>query len=104
VQYRLGSLGFLAVPDHPQLAGNFGLKDQTETLRWLQGSLAGFGGDPGRVTIFGSGSGAVSVHAHLLSPLGDGLFQAGRRVQGRAVIGSSRAPSHRAATSSRSTR
>ena len=41
----------------------------------VQVSVAEFGGDPGRVTIFGSGSGAVSVHAHLLSPQGEGLYQ-----------------------------
>ena len=87
-QYRLGSLGFFALPGNPSLAGNFGLKDQQEALRWLQVhistmltldgmqvSVSKFGGDPSRVTIFGSGSGAVSVHAHILSPQGDGLFQ-----------------------------
>ena len=41
----------------------------------MQVSVSKFGGDPSRVTIFGSGSGAVSVHAHILSPQGDGLFQ-----------------------------
>ena len=40
-----------------------------------QVSISKFGGDPSRVTIFGSGSGAVSVHAHILSPQGEGLFQ-----------------------------
>ena len=35
-QYRLGSLGFFALPGNPSLAGNFGLKDQQEALRWLQ--------------------------------------------------------------------
>ena len=40
-----------------------------------QVSISKFGGDPTRVTIFGSGSGAVSVHAHILSPQGEGLFQ-----------------------------
>ena len=45
-----------------------------------QVSVAKFGGDPSRVTIFGSGSGAVSVHAHILSPQGDGLFQVRRNL------------------------
>ena len=35
-QYRLGSLGFFALPGNPSIAGNFGLKDQQEALRWLQ--------------------------------------------------------------------
>ena len=46
-------------------------------------SVAKFGGDPSRVTIFGSGSGAVSVHAHILSPQGDGLFQVRRNLPTR---------------------
>ena len=34
------------------------------------------GGDPDRVTVIGQGSGAVSVHLHLLSPASEGLFSA----------------------------
>ena len=65
----------LDIPEY-SIAGNFGLKDQQEGLRWVQENILQFGGDPGRVTIMGSGSGAVSVHCHLLSPHGEGLFQA----------------------------
>ena len=77
--YRLGVFGFLA---HPQLSqesphdvsGNYGLLDQMEALRWVRRNIAAFGGDPGRVTIFGQSAGGQSVIAQLVSPLSRGLF------------------------------
>ncbi|MDJ0770099.1 MAG: carboxylesterase family protein [Ilumatobacter sp.] len=60
VNYRLGALGFLD--------GNWGFLDQVEALDWVQDNIAGFGGDPGRVTIFGESAGGFSVCAHLATP------------------------------------
>ncbi|XP_064086946.1 carboxylic ester hydrolase-like isoform X2 [Macrobrachium nipponense] len=74
LQYRLGILGFLST-ENDLISGNFGLKDQTEALRWVQRNIAHFGGDPGRVTIFGESAGAASVHFQILSPKSKGLFQ-----------------------------
>ena len=79
VAYRLGRLGFLA---HPELSaetgdggsGNYGLLDQVAALRWVQENVAGFGGDPGCVTIFGLSAGSASVNLLMASPLGRGLF------------------------------
>lgn len=71
--YRVGALGFLNA-ESPQAPGNMGLLDQNLALRWIQENIAEFGGDPSRVTIFGHSAGAMSVHAHLLSPLSRGLF------------------------------
>lgn len=76
VNYRLGALGFLA---HPALApdpGNYGLADQQAALRWVRGNIAGFGGDPDRVTIAGESAGAMSVCNHLVAPQSAGLFRA----------------------------
>ncbi|QQP50730.1 Carboxylic ester hydrolase, partial [Caligus rogercresseyi] len=50
VNYRLGSLGFLSLEDDT-IAGNMGLKDQMEALRWVQAHIQSFGGDKDSVTI-----------------------------------------------------
>jgi para-nitrobenzyl esterase len=80
MNYRLGPLGFLALPQLSAesgrgASGNYGLLDQIEALRWVKRNVAAFGGDPERVTIFGESAGGNSVYALLLSPLAKGLFQ-----------------------------
>jgi len=80
INYRLGPLGFLALPALSQeaaadgLSGDYGLMDQQEALRWVNSNIAVFGGDPERVTIAGESAGGASVCAQLASPLADGLF------------------------------
>ena len=66
LNYRLGSLGFLAVPEL-NIRGNFGIQDQRKALRWVAENIAAFGGDPRKVTIFGESAGAMSVGLHLFS-------------------------------------
>lgn len=77
--YRLGIFGFLAgdelraeSSDHS--VGNFGLQDQTASLRFVQKEIAAFGGNPSRVTIFGESAGGASVSNHLVAPKSLGLF------------------------------
>jgi carboxylesterase type B len=77
--YRLGALGFLATDElsaesEQRASGNYGLLDQIAVLRWVQRNIAGFGGDPGRVTIAGQSAGAGSVNFLAMSPLAAGLF------------------------------
>ncbi|KAM5137979.1 liver carboxylesterase 1F-like [Mantella aurantiaca] len=59
IQYRLGTLGFLSTRDD----GNYGLLDQAAALRWVQGNIKNFGGDPGSVTVSGELAGAMRVSA-----------------------------------------
>ncbi|NWI68804.1 ACES Acetylcholinesterase, partial [Todus mexicanus] len=75
MNYRVGALGFLALPGHPEAPGNVGLLDQRLALRWVQSNIAAFGGDPAAVTIFGESAGAASVGLHLLAPASRGLFR-----------------------------
>jgi para-nitrobenzyl esterase len=80
IDYRLGFLGFLA---HPTLdaesaghaSGDYGLMDQQAALRWVRANIAAFGGDPGRVTLFGESAGGQAVFDQLVSPGAAGLFQ-----------------------------
>ncbi|MEM9860477.1 MAG: carboxylesterase family protein [Myxococcota bacterium] len=79
INYRLGILGGLALPelqaeDPDGAAGNMALLDQIQALRWLQANLPAFGGDPNNVTIFGESAGAISACALLGAPAADALF------------------------------
>lgn len=79
INYRLGALGFMA---HPALSaespnessGNYAVLDQIAALRWVRDNIAGFGGDPENVTIFGESAGGTSVYLLTATPLSEGLF------------------------------
>lgn len=74
MNYRLGVLGFLDASS-VEAPGNMGLMDQMLALKWVKENAEFFGGDPSKVTLFGESAGAMSVHAHVLSPLSRDLFQ-----------------------------
>jgi para-nitrobenzyl esterase len=79
VNYRLGTLGFLALPaldaeDPRHVSGNYGLLDQRAALRWIQGNALLLGADPNRVTLLGQSAGAVSILEHMVSAQARGLF------------------------------
>ncbi|MFO1466384.1 MAG: carboxylesterase family protein [Steroidobacteraceae bacterium] len=77
VEYRTGIMGFLAAQALGPHSGNYGIQDQQAALRWVQRNIAGFGGDPGNVTIIGTSAGGASVCIHAISPESKGLFQKG---------------------------
>lgn len=76
--YRLGAFGFMAHPafsneSEHNSSGNYGILDQIEVLQWVQNNIAGFGGDPDRVTIFGQSAGGTDVCLIMSSPLAEGM-------------------------------
>ena len=82
IEYRLNALGFLRLShlpdgaDYPD-AQNLGLMDQLQALKWVHENIAGFGGDPDNVTIFGQSAGGGSVS---LLPLVEGSHRYFKRV------------------------
>ncbi|MFI9504149.1 carboxylesterase/lipase family protein [Nocardia sp. NPDC052566] len=71
MNYRTGFEGWAHIAGAPD---NRGVLDQAAALRWVQDTIAAFGGDPGNVTVFGQSAGAGSVAALLSTPLAAGLF------------------------------
>jgi para-nitrobenzyl esterase len=82
INYRVGAEGFLFLGDG---VANLGLLDQIAALEWVQENIAAFGGDPGKVTIFGESAGAMSVATLLTMPRAKGLFH-------RAIVQSGNTP------------
>jgi para-nitrobenzyl esterase len=78
INYRLGPFGYLHLdelfPDSFSGSGNCGPLDQIAALEWVRDCIAGFGGDPNNVTIFGESAGAGSVSSLLGAPAARGLF------------------------------
>lgn len=78
INYRLGIFGFFGSGElfrESGFCGNYAILDQIEALKWVRNNIAGFGGDPDRVTIFGQSAGAMSVQAITASPLSKGLVR-----------------------------
>jgi len=74
VQFRLAHYGFFSTGDNTA-PGNYALWDKIEALRWVKRNIANFGGDPGKVTIFGESSGSGCVSYLTYTPVAEDLFQ-----------------------------
>jgi para-nitrobenzyl esterase len=78
VNHRLNALGFLDVSEigGPEYAdsANVGLTDLVAALRWVHENIANFGGDPGRVMIYGQSGGGSKVTCLMAMPSAAGLF------------------------------
>lgn len=66
VNYRVGALGYLFKPG--LTAGNMGLQDQLQALRWIEKNAASFGGDANRMTLMGQSGGSHSIACMLAMP------------------------------------
>lgn len=78
VNYRLGALGCVDLSSlstrEITIDSNLYLRDLVLALQWVQDNIAGFGGDPGNVTIFGESAGACITSTLLAVPAAAGLF------------------------------
>jgi para-nitrobenzyl esterase len=75
INYRLGVLGFLYLPDETDASSNVGLLDMIAALRFTKENISRFGGNPDQITIFGESAGGFSVGAILATPSAKGLFR-----------------------------
>jgi len=79
INHRLGALGYLHLADlggsEFAASGNVGQLDIVAALAWVRENIAGFGGDPANVTIFGESGGGRKVATLLAMPAAKGLFQ-----------------------------
>ena len=82
IDYRTDFLGFINLSRVPgaeeyKESANLGLLDEIRALAWLKENAGAFGGDPGRITIFGESAGGGSVSALMLAPQARGIFKRG---------------------------
>ena len=73
VNYRLGALGWLHRPGI--VDAELATSDMVAALAWVHDNIAGFGGDPSRVTLMGQSAGAMSIARLILLPEARTLFQ-----------------------------
>jgi len=79
VNHRLAAFGYLdlaglGAPAEFVNAGNCGVMDMVASLRWVRDNIERFGGDPGRVMIFGQSGGGSKTSTLLAVPSAKGLF------------------------------
>ncbi len=80
INYRLGVFGNFAHPDLEKeneqgISGNYGMQDQICALAWVKRNIAGFGGDPEKITIAGQSAGCMSVQTVVSSPASRGMMR-----------------------------
>jgi para-nitrobenzyl esterase len=86
INHRLSVFGYLYLGDiageEYAGSGNAGMLDIILALEWVRDNIENFGGDAGRVTIFGESGGSRKVSVMMAMPAAKGLFH-------RAIIESS---------------
>jgi para-nitrobenzyl esterase len=89
VNQRLNIFGFLDLSaiggSDFAASGNAGTLDMIAALEWVRDNIAGFGGDPANVTIFGESGGGGKVSTLLAMPSARGLFHRAIVQSGAAV-------------------
>lgn len=77
INHRLGVVGFLNLMEYGEQyadSPNVSMLDIIAALGWVRTNIANFGGDPGRVMIFGQSGGGTKVGTIMGMPSAKGLF------------------------------
>ena len=69
-------------------SGNAGQLDLILALQWVRDNIAAFGGDPGRVMVFGQSGGGAKIATLMATPAARGLFHAAATMSGQQVTAS----------------
>ena len=92
VNHRLGPLGYgylARIAGAPYLdSGNAGQLDLILALQWVRDNIAAFGGDPGRVMVFGQSGGGAKIATMMATPAAEGLFHRAATMSGQQVTAS----------------
>lgn len=104
VTHRLGAFGYLHLAgvggggtDFAE-SGAVGMLDIVAALAWVKENIAQFGGDPGRVLIFGQSGGGAKTSMLLGMPSAKGLFHRAGVMSGSLLRAMDRDAADRAAT------
>ena len=94
VNHRLNVLGYLHLAEVGGAdfanSTNIGQQDLVAALRWVQGNISNFGGDPNKVLIFGQSGGGAKVSTLLAMPSAKGLFNRAIIQSGAGLRGGAR--------------
>lgn len=92
LNHRLGPFGYLSlgrVGDRRWAdSGNVGQLDLILALQWVRDNIAAFGGDPGKVTLFGQSGGGAKIATLMAMPAAKGLFHRAATMSGQQVTAS----------------
>jgi para-nitrobenzyl esterase len=91
LNHRLNAFGYAylarLIPDLPD-SGNSGQLDLILALQWVRDNIAEFGGDPGRVMVFGQSGGGAKIATMMAMPAAKGLFHRAATMSGQQVTAS----------------
>jgi para-nitrobenzyl esterase len=88
LNHRLNVFGYGYLPDAFPDSGNAGMLDLVLALKWVRANIAAFGGDPGRVTLFGQSGGGAKIATLMAMPAAAGLFHRAITMSGQQVTAS----------------
>jgi len=91
LNHRLNAFGYAylarLVPDLAD-SGNAGQLDLILALQWVRDNIAAFGGDPGKVMVFGQSGGGAKIATMMATPAAAGLFHRAATMSGQQVTAS----------------